>query len=345
MALPAVATGGGSRLPTESGCVPEYDQTLAPASFNSRTGVLLLGETVTATLRAKAICTAWPVYRHIVFTLDLTPSLSSTARRRVLDTAREAVSRYLPAWGNIWLGMVAYNGRGLATCELSNDAVALKRCVARLDSPRSSGGDVAARDLGLSEARAMLLRARDQRTGLFQLHEDVVVISDGALADRAAAMNASRDVQGQEGYVLTACASPLCDTKLLSDVSINHRNSLSWKTLPNGLLDSLTWLHGDLIKFNIRDVIITGTLPDDVTYLPDGTSPPPDDRSADGRTLSWRFKYVPKDGVTVTLSLRPERSGDQQPILSATGALTDSQRLSKAWSFPDLRAVVLGARP
>jgi hypothetical protein len=90
---------------------------------------------------------------------------------------------------------------------------------------------------------------------------------------------------------------------------------------------------------------IDGTLPLDTTYVDGSAVPPPTDRSPDGRRLRWQFDFAPADGVTVTLRLRPDRSGQQPSGLIATGELLDSVGLTRKWTFPSPPIVVLGSRP
>ncbi len=80
---------------------------------------------------------------------------------------------------------------------------------------------------------------------------------------------------------------------------------------------------------------MTGELPATTGYVPDSAEPAPTTVSPDGRTMTWVFNYVPRDGVTVTLQVIPRAPGHRPAGLAASGELVDNQNLRRALTFED----------
>jgi hypothetical protein len=318
-----------------STCVPEPNQLLHP-------DVVLLGETIRQTITLKVRCAGYPTPPlHIALVLDNSAAVTDRNRAMTREVATAVVRGLnLEHRPLIRLGVVFLGESGRRTCALTNDTDVLIPCIEqgmRWEAEEPAG------DLGFRGALIMLDRGQHYYEGPHSwIGEIIVLITDGTCVPSCDdARRAARLAKDSGILIMAECVSHDCDQSCLSGLASSGRHFFPFATWI-GITERLRWSDPEPIYVVPRSLTITGTLPATTLWVPDLTDPSPDGISADGRTLSWRVNYVPHDGITITVGLRPGRLGHHAAGLATTGHLVDSFRFPVDFAFPEPPVLVLG---
>ncbi len=174
--LAGLSVVGASAEQPESTCVPTTTHTMAP-------GVVLLGEPVTETLWARALCPPAAYYLHIAFVLDGSQAQSANAREWTYQFVADVIDELrLEERPLIRVGVVVFGDQSPTSCEPTNDAQRALRCADDVLRPPNHPGDT--EDLGLLEAQRVLQRARRLLKGQHDgAREVIVLVSDARCVD------------------------------------------------------------------------------------------------------------------------------------------------------------------
>jgi hypothetical protein len=320
--------------------VPQLDRFLAPM-------VLLLGETVTETLTAQAVCAAEAFPTHIVVVLDGSTAQSAAVRHDELDLAvRVVIDLRLEEMPMVSVGGVVFGGVEPVSCRLTNDAARVRRCLRRVLDEPSPDADVD--DLGLDAAMEVLRDGRERMSSPDSYREIIVLVTDArCLSDCRTAERARHSAASRGILMIGACASGQCDRTCVRRLAASQRYFVNWPSPPGAIYRLIEPIFAAVLKINIKRITIVGDLPPGAQIVPGSADPPPEMVSADGRTLTWVFPYVPQDGATVTLRLRPLGPGYGPLGLAARAELLDNQNRLKEVVFgePIPAAVMAPAEP
>ncbi len=313
---------GGADLASGQGpaCQTTRDKSAAPAS-------VVLGETVTVTLKVGGACPEIEKKADVVLVIDRSGSMAGRAMGSVtkLDAAKDAAAQFVDAVdvSLVQLGVIAFDAVPVVVSGFSVDKVAVRRAIDGIQV-RTGGSGTAGTNIVDALARAHSLvtgpGARADATPVIifltdgmhtvpqppiqdidpviaSLRSDGVVAYSIGLGSDAERWLLRRIADRESRYFHSPTSDELTGVYL----------EIAWRIQATVLFDAMT----------ISDVV-----PANMTYIP-SSAVPPAFYDAAGRTLNWTLYDVPNAGAEVTYRLRPQEVGTHPTNVVATGDYTD----------------------
>lgn len=327
----------GTGLP--SPCLAVRGKTAGPP-------VLLLGETVDITLTASAICAAEIRPLHIALVLDGSASMAGEPSFEQKQGARELI-KSLDLRNNplIRIGVVSYSGSATILCHLTDNASRASGCVGKVGA--AGGSSIAS---GVLAGIQVLAQGRRDQEVAADIREVLLVVADGPDdAECGPVERAAGQAKGQGMLVISLSGGPDADVPCMRSIASSPRYSLEPsgpEPMAEGFVQATALLQS--INSDFREMVIAGhsvtdRLPPNMAYVPGSAVPPPSAIDASASVLTWRFAFMPPDGVTITLRVRPLEAGYHPTNAGATGVFTDTRGRTVDFAFPDPWVSVLAA--
>lgn len=306
---PAQATA----TPPMSLCVPEFNKVASPAEVG-------LGGEVHITLTTKVSCPLAPL--HMVLVLPESGGVPAQELERIQDHAEQVVDCLKLADNPLFqVAVVAYAGSARTLCQLTNDPRRVKSCIRQL---RNSG--ITAIDAGIDEGVKTLARGRPGAAGVDPREVMLVYAASGNAAGCGPVLSAANRAKSQKILLMTVCAGDSCDANCLRQAASSPRYFYHTDS-PWPCAVEQGWTN------SVRRLTITDQLPADMAYVEGSADPAPS--SGDPLTgFVWVQNYVPRDGVTITLRVRPLECGERPTNVEASGELLDANNATKRFVFP-----------
>ncbi len=310
---PSTARVSAQENPRESSCIADGQKHAFPK-------VLLLGETTTITLTARAVCAGEQIPLHIVLVLDASGSMAGDPTRQMKDAAKKLIEKLgMRDNPGTKVGVVEFNGTARALCQLTNNEGQAKGCVSRVGA---TGGTCI--DCGIREGLRVLLNGRRREQGDSALNEVMVVLSDGTNnAGCPPVVAASRQAKSQGIIVITVCVGSGCDAQCMREAASSARYFFQSDDA-GGLIAVFERIRKDIQKITLRKMTIIDTLPPNMEYI-ENSSEPQADVSPGKDQLTWTQNFVPSDGLTMSFKVRPKDVGFWPTNVLATGEFRDNQ--------------------
>lgn len=262
-----------------------------------------------------------------------TDDLVREAQQFIRDFVEQPEVKRDLADGTLRLGMVAFNDRGRRLVSLTTDG---KRLATRTNLLR--GGGKTRVDIGARIAERVLI---DPNANRREREEDakrkkvLVIISDGAFCTREARVRINNDI-----HIVTMLAGRSPWEKRLRDVATDTAFALRMR--PRGTEDLMRLYDKEFIEYRpmtMDTLQIRDELADNVRYVPDSASPPPD--GMDGSTLIWDYA-PPGQVVSMTYRIEPLEIGLLDISVNAVADWTDSEEDTGLEFFPAAYLEVFG---
>jgi uncharacterized protein YegL len=312
-----------------SPCQPVFTKVAYPKT-------ILLGEEIGITLTVKAVCAGERIPLHIVLVMDGSGSMAGTPSQKMKQAA-EILVRGLQLADSPWtkVGVVEFNTVARTLAVLTNSE---SEVISAINAVEANGGT--AIDAGIREGLKVL---RQGRRNDEDPTEAMVVLSNGHNDAGCNPVLVEAGHSKAQGVLMVAvCVGPGCDTVCMRQVATNGRYYFEAENA--SALKSVFQQIGDRVfNINLKKLQVKDTLPDGVEYVPGSARPSPARPDVVSNWLEWEDVYVPKDGVTYTLRVRPTRAGYIPANQEAWGQLTDSKDRTRKWFFRTPWITVFGA--
>lgn len=308
--------------------LPEY-LCNAVISHNRAPDALLLGDTVAVTLALRATCIGLPLSLHVVLVADPSDDMRSADLRDMREGMIRLVDRLdLKNSSGTYVGVVDVGEDARPLTVLVRDVDRLKAAIGRIDRE----GDTRI-DLGIREAGRMLRLARANVHSHASPNEVIVVFSDGRCATGCEeAKRAARQAKAQGFLIIAVCVGANCDARCMRSVATSSRYFFQVDNF-NGVTSVFERIRRDIRQLVVKHWVITEMLAPDVAYVPDSAEPPAVE-SDGGRTLVWSDNYIPEDGLTYTLRVRPLVAGRSNIASRVTAFIRDNQDIAYTLTGP-----------
>jgi hypothetical protein len=349
---PAPVAARSLPLPTatvESPCQVIHEKVASPDA-------VLLGETIDITLTVRAICPREVYPLHISLVMDASGSMMGRPEAQMRSAAERLVlSLDLESHPATKVAVTQFRGDARRLAPLSNDRdrvlKAVRRVTARFSArppvrpPRQSRPDGNTRiDLGIDHG------LRSLRAGRRGLDRDsitslMVVLSDGFNdAGCPPVLRAARKARGQGVLVLAVCTGSECDEQCMRQVASGPRYYFRAHEI-TPFLAVFERIGSRIVRRGPRLLEVDETLPPHMALVP-GSIRPPQSAPADPELrVRWSDVYVPRDGVTYTLKVRPNRAGYLPTDVEARGRIVDVKGRGRTWTFEVPWITVLAPTP
>jgi Mg-chelatase subunit ChlD len=322
-------------LPTFLGRAPatlaQGDRTspcrLQPGKWADPT-LLWLGEWTTLTLTTTTDCPAQQIPLHVVLSIDASLSMNPDNK---LSNAQRAARNFVEEidFESSRVGVTSFSDKGYVETELTDRKSQVISAINGLDT--EFGTDI---EGGLQESQKLFQRAR-VRNGDPDKPEPIevlVILSDGRPypAGRHGRTVAGR-LKGEDVIIFSICVGNDCDAALMRSFAsqggfyFNVTNS-------NGLISTFQRILDQLLRAELKQLIIIDELPANMRYIPDSALPVP--QSIDGQTIRWLWNVVPKTGVTITYQVEPLQVGVWPTNVEAVAEYRDTQNRIGQAIFP-----------
>jgi Mg-chelatase subunit ChlD len=309
--------------PPASTCVADGTTQAAPR-------LLLLGEAVTVTLHARAVCFGDPVYTHIVLVVDPSAAMGGNLAHELQGFLTDIVDKLnLPNNPRTRVGVVLVDETATTASRLTGDVGQVKRAFGRIE-PR---GDTRI-ELGIEEGLRLIQQARvDKPYATFI--EVMILFSDGRNATGCrAGEKASRKARYNGALLISFCVGRNCDRRCVQPLASSARYFFRWGD-PSSfyyIFDRVRYI--GLQKISLRKMTLVETLPANMAYVEGSAIPEPSEVATDTRRLVWTANFVPVDGMTITYRVRPLAVGRHPLSLGARAEFRDSQDRVGSVAFP-----------
>jgi hypothetical protein len=287
-------------------------------------------------MRATILCAGLSNPYHVVLVLDGSGGMAGAPLEETTAAAELVVETLMLAdHSETKVSVVEFRNRARRLVGLTNDEARIRRAIRNIEAHGS-----AAVDAGLQEAYNVLLRGRAVvEPPQLKPDETIVLFSRGLYATGCAdAVKAAAQVKSQGVLVAAVCPDSECEAGCMNRIASSPR----YFTTRRGLEELLPFIFARIptgFRIEVEKLTVVQEMPPH-TRLVEGTDEPVALRPADG-TYLWRFDGVPKDGITITYRVEPQRPGWRQVALESTARFTDSLGLPKQFGFNDLHALVL----
>jgi Mg-chelatase subunit ChlD len=318
----------------DSPCVPYFSKSVSPTTVN-------IGESVTITLHARAVCPTEVVTRHIVLVLDASGSMTGRPRNELVAAATQFVRDLdLPHEANVRVGIVSFSDRATVLTALTNSEPLVIGAINRVQA----NGETRI-DLGIRAATQILLDARTDTDGL--LTETMVVLTDGGNNAGCDPVRAAAAQARSEGIlVLAICVGGACDEECMRRVALDEQN---YNRVDDTTDLPLTFgaIRRRILGTSIANMTIGDTLPASMMYIAGSAEPEPSAPENPVQWMEWTSAWVPREGVTLSLRAYPTTTGVLDTNLEAHGILTDLHGRTREWEFdiPSVTVIEPGATP
>jgi len=290
--------------------------------------VLLLGETVDVTMTVRVVCGGEPIPRHIVLVLDGSTSMAGSPNQAMRQAAIDFVHGLeLATHPSIQVGVVGFDAAARVLTPLTNDE---NTVIGAINQIGATGGTRI--DLGLTAGLLVLLRGRDDAEAA---DEVLVVLSDGDNNSGCyPVLEIARQIRAEGVDITAICLGPDCDGPCMRQVPGSDRAWLYYEiTQTAGLPAAFARILQQVMDNVAREVTVTDTLGEYVEYEPGSAEPSPSAPSDPDHWLVWREHVVPVDGITLTYTVRPLRTGTVAVSRETRGEMVDHLGRTRAWFF------------
>jgi len=338
----AVARPVAQGTSAPSPCLAVHNKTAGPAT-------LLLGGTATVTLTVTALCAGEVLPLHIVLVLDASGSMEGEGTFEMKKGARELI-KALDLRNNpyIRVGVVSFNSAANILCQLTDNASRVSGCVGKVGASGSSSISSGI----LAGIRVLLSGRRDLEAPAEDIREVMLVVADGPdSAGCGPVQRAAGQATGQGILLISMSGGPASDVPCMRSIASSPHYALE-STGHGHMADVfgqaiavLEAIRHDMSATALAGLSVTDRLPPNMAYVPGSAIPPPSAVDATASELSWRFAFVPPDGLTITLRVRPLEVGHHATNAGATGVLTDTLGRTGTFAFTDPSILVLNPLP
>lgn len=323
LGLAASPVAAGRPLPpATSDCVVQPRKFVSP-------DVLLLGETATVTLGFDVDCTVEASPLHVVLVLDSSAAMDSESLTQLKAAARHFIRGVLlPELPTARIGIVAFGHGARTLCQLTRDLAKLELCLKRLRPKGDSGID-----RGLTQGLGLLARARETTAGRSKPSEVMVLIGNGRSDHGCRTVQAvTRRIQEAGVLRISGCIDDDCVSSCVREVASSSRYFM-WAHQADRFVSIFQPGPFCPCYQPLRRLDLVDRLASDVAWVVDSTVPPAA-LSSDGRTLSWSFADLPREGVTVSYRIRPLATGTLSTSMQTTATFVDNRGLPGTVDFP-----------
>jgi len=333
VARPAPGTQAAA-APKPSICTADGGQIAHPTT-------LLLGETAAITMYVRAMCAGSQVPTHYVLVADTSDAMDRSLVHELQDAMTTLVARLnLKDSPGTKVGIVAVDDEAKALSQLTNNAARLFGAIGRIDA-----GTDTRMDLGILEGVRMLTMARQDLVYPEIVNEVMITFSDGDNAGGcSSAQRAARRAKSAGVLVITVCVGRKCAKDCMRRVASARRYAFEWLGW-SALLSVGNHIRIDHWKIGIRRMTVTQNLPAGVDYVTDSADPPATEIGADGKRLVWTENFVPVDGLTITLRVRPRAVGYKPVSAGAKAEFWDTYDHTGGFYFANPFVEVLAPFP
>lgn len=316
-----------------AGCVVVHAKRAAPLTVT-------LGSTVDVTLTARLTCTAEPEWLHVVLVLESSSAMSGAPVREMQRAAGDLVRHLdLPNSPATFVGVVSFNDTATRHIPLSNDE---RRVLASLNPIGTAGGSEI--DRGLAEADRVLQQGRAARAP--DEPTEVVVLFSRGLDDNGCedAVRKAQALKGKGVLIVAVGVADDRDERCLRQIASSSRYYYPVEDLP-GILRLFDYVTNAISNTIARVMVVTDTLGADVEYVDDSANPTPAAHDPGGRWYRWQDYWIPRQGVTYSLKVRPLRTGRIATNALADGYVIDNKGRALVWTFDVPFVTVIDAAP
>lgn len=321
-----------SPAPAASSCVG-----LSKVSTSSR--LALVGSRAGVATSILALCAGEVFPLHVVLVLDGSRSMAGEPTETVKRIAHEVVDRLeLPDHPQSTVAVVEINEPSKRLCGPTHSAWELGRCIDRLAV--DGGSDIAgAIRLGLQALEAGRGSAGDR----FANKEVMLVLTDGGNSEGCATVaSVAGQAKSQGILMVTGCVTAGCDSPCmrLAATSLRYFFPVDRLDEVTGMMETISRQFANVV---IERVAVTETVGSAFDWI-DGSAHP-DPQAWHGPRIAWQLQRLPRDGVTLTIGLRPLAAGFDLPVLAdVSGQLLDNLNRPGEIAFDVPRIDVLDAR-
>ncbi len=321
LAASPVAAGRPAH-PAISDCVVQPRQSVSP-------DVLLLGETATVTLGFDIDCTVEASPVHVVLVLDSSAAMDSESLMQLKAAARHFIRGVLlPELPTARIGIVAFGHGARTLCPLTRDLAKLELCLKRLRPKGDSGID-----RGLTQGLSLLMRTRETTARRRNPNEIMVLIGNGRSDPGCRAVQAvTRRIQEAGVLRISVCIDDDCASSCMGKVASSRRYFI-WAQQADRFVTMFQPGPYCPCYQELRRLDLVDRLSPDMALVDDSVIPAAT-LSPDGRTLSWSFSDLPREGVTVSYRIRPLATGTLSISMQTTATFIDSRGLPGTVDFP-----------
>jgi hypothetical protein len=330
-ATPPAAAAPLRRIPAPSPCLAVGEATVQPR-------LLLLGETTAVTLALRVVCPVEPpIPLHVVLVIDGSGSVEAESRAGIKQAAGRLVDAIARNYPESRIGVAGADARARSPCPLTGELDQVKQCI-----DRAGAGGSAAGDAGIREGLRVIFAGRRAAADADAISEVMVWFSSGKY-DRGCdpLLGAASQVKRQGIIMITACLGGDCDTPCLRAAASSSRYFF---TDIDSLLRVFDRIRSDAARLGVRRVTIIDVLPPTVAYVPLSAEPEAV-LSPAGDQLVWTVNFVPPDGLTVTLRLRPLHAGRHSVSLETVAEFIDNKNHTGSFTYPAITVTVLEPYP
>ncbi|MFI0606681.1 MAG: VWA domain-containing protein [Anaerolineae bacterium] len=308
--------------PATSDCVVRPRKSVSP-------DVLLLGETATVTLGFDVDCTVEEAPVHVVLVLDSSASIDSESLTQLQAAARHFIrGLLLPELPTARIGIVSFGHGARTLCPLTRDLAKLEICLKRLRPKGDSGTD-----RGLTQGLSLLMRARETTASRRNPYEIMVLIGNGRSDHGCRAVQAvTRRIQEAEVLRISVCIDDDCASSCMGKVASSRRDFIQAHQADRFVSMFQPGPYCPIYEV-LRRLDLVDRLSPDVALVVDSAVPAAA-LSPDGRTLSWSFADLPREGVTVSYRIRPLATGTLSTSMQTTATFVDHRALPGTVDFP-----------
>lgn len=365
---PPASAGEGSSGPYAPAAAPTSPCTVHTTKAIDRP-IALVGDPVSVTMHASVTCPVEPFPLHVMLALDGSPSMAGQAVLQARQAAATLVRGLeITPTRATRAGAVRFDG-GVATLQqLTNNEARVIRAIARLQARREAalgtqgppvgpgrptvGPPVTAApstpqgqmkhppddtrmDLGLRWS-LRLLRSGRKDLPREDITEVVVLLSDGRdPAGCGPALEEARRLRSEGVLIIAVCTGPGCDESCMRALASSPR--YYYRAENSGALQSIFQEVRDrFLNVVVRELTLLEVPGEALQVDPADAHPAPDSYDPLTGAMTWRYVYVPREGVTVTVRARPLFGGRLAVAQSSGGTWVDNRGRSGAFAFPEL---------
>jgi hypothetical protein len=260
-------------------------------------------------VHVSAVCAPLPLALHVVLAVD-NPESMTTRERRDAHAAAEDLARYLVARvSGLRIGVVGRGGG--VVCNASADSRAVLRCLARaFDVDGTGPGD--SQESVFTAAGVILQRAHRQHPAPDTREVVVLMSADPGEIECQSWLRDAQSLRGRSILVMTLCLGRTCPSPCLEKVAASPRYAFGLGNTSHRYL-AFDRIREDIDGFGLRELVLEYPLTEGVAYVPDSLKPlgtsAAGSYDASNHRISWRTKYLPRDGLSVTFDVKPLVAG------------------------------------
>jgi hypothetical protein len=285
----------------------------------------VVGDPLGITMTVSAVCRGERFPVHIVLVIEGSSAMRGTLGRQVQEGATGLVrSLQLDLYPSTFVGVVGFDDEARRLSGLTNSEARVRAAINRV------GDEGGARiDQGL-DAAGKIMQGAPEHDRATQV---AVLFSHGPVDEACEeAFGASRRLKGQGILVIAVCAGGDCDARCMRQIASSPRYYFELENA-FGTWGVFQQIRDRIININLKRLTVTDYLADGMDYVPDSASPKPVATDPAGRWFRWEDVYIPKDGVTYSLKVRPSRAGRWPTNAKAEGDVVTNKGTLIPWRF------------